>query len=147
MTPQQTKETMEERFDETFVHAHIWNDVYNQPILYNTNFDDIKRLKDFIHQEISNAVEKVREERFSDINCKQTKEKIEELAVSKAQKEWCLKKPNIELSTVIGFEAGIEEGRRQREEEIQHYCYRAMSTRDDLTQWVNVQYLIEFLNK
>jgi len=48
-------------------------------------------------------------------------QKIQE-AVSEAQKQWCLKKPNIEVSTVYGFEAGVEEGRRQREEEIREWA-------------------------
>jgi len=48
-------------------------------------------------------------------------------AVLQAEKQWCLKKPNIDVSTVIGFEAGVEEGRRQREEEIKGWAERDLA--------------------
>lgn len=41
-------EEWEERFDENFIERHIWNE---NPILYDTSFEEINTLKDFIRQE------------------------------------------------------------------------------------------------
>ena len=41
---------------------------------------------------------------------------LSELAV--AEKQWCLKKPNINVAAVAGYEAGIETGRDQMKKEV-----------------------------
>jgi hypothetical protein len=39
--------------------------------------------------------------------------------IADKQKEWCLKKPNIEVSTVIGYEAGQKSERESIKNEIE----------------------------
>ena len=47
-----TLKTINKEFDDNFVHFHIWNDMHNQPILHNTDFDDIDSIKSFISSQI-----------------------------------------------------------------------------------------------
>lgn len=51
---------IDERFDEEFVERHIWEEI---PLLYDTDFKEIKRLKDFLHSEL----EKVRQETIDEM--------------------------------------------------------------------------------
>jgi hypothetical protein len=126
MTPQQTKETMEERFDKIKLSVRIYpeneitvKELKEKGIVIDTIWEMIKPdIKRFLIQEI-------------------------ELA----QKEWCLNGTITNVAVVKGYEAGVEEGRRQREEEIKKIIINKAVGIEFFGKIIEIKYLINLLNK
>jgi hypothetical protein len=74
------------------------------------------------------------------------KQFIRNLLVQK-EKEWCLKKPNIEVSAVAGFEAGFESRNEEIKAWIKNHNIRCDTDYAEDVEAVDLCDLLEFLNK